>query len=82
MALALATKQYIWIQRGLRRFLEKDIPAAVSTDNAAAIELAHNPKINDASKHIDIAYHFTREKIEDGLPRPRHCDLCTSIFGK
>lgn len=101
MALALATKQYIWILRGIHRFLGDEVPAAISTDNTAAIELANNPKLNDASKHIDIAYHFTRERIEDGLltllhvssaknladictkglPRPRHSDLCTSIFG-
>lgn len=101
MAIALASKQYIWILRGLHRFLGDNIPAAISTDNTAAIELAHNPKLNDASKHIDIAYHFTRERIEDGsltllhvpsaknladictkgLPRPRHSDLCTLVFG-
>ncbi|KAI0991574.1 hypothetical protein K3495_g16613 [Podosphaera aphanis] len=101
MALALATKQYIWILRGLNRFLGNTVSAAISSDNTAAIELAHNPKLNDASKHIDIAYHFTRERIEDksltllhvpsadnladickkGIPRPRHCELCTLIFG-
>ena len=55
MALSLATKQFIWITRGIKQLLCEEVPSALASDNTAAIELAHNPKINDASKHIDIA---------------------------
>ena len=61
------------------------MPSALASDNTAAIELAHNPKINDASKHSHIAYHFTRERIEDGsllllhIPSEKNlADICTN----
>ena len=84
MALALAAKQYIWILRGLEQLISADIPASLSTDNNAAIVLANNPKLNDASKHIDIAYHFTRELVTDKSLTLLHinsannlADICT-----
>lgn len=84
MALTLATKQFIWLIRGLHQVVNENIPAALSTDNNAAIDLAHNPKLNDASKHIDFAYHFTRERIEDESLTLLHvasennlADICT-----
>lgn len=93
MAIIFATKQYIWILRGLNYILDKYIPAA--------IDLAHNPKLNDTSKHIDTIFHFTRMKVENGsltllhipssenvadlctkaLPGPRLRHLCAYIFG-
>lgn len=39
---------------------------ALSTDKNAAIDLAHNPKIKDATKHIDIVSRLARERIADG----------------
>lgn len=50
----------------------------------AAIDLANNPKLNDATKHIDISYHSTRELVEDGFLTLAHvpssnnlADICT-----
>ncbi|KAI0995412.1 hypothetical protein K3495_g12768 [Podosphaera aphanis] len=40
MALSLATKQFIWIGRGLHQLLVKDTPTVLSTDNNSAIDLA------------------------------------------
>ncbi|KAI0997687.1 hypothetical protein K3495_g10501 [Podosphaera aphanis] len=89
MALSLATKRFIWIVRGLRQLLGSDIPTLLSTDNNSAIDLAQNPRLNDATKHINIAYHFTREKVEDGTVKLCHvssdknlADICTKILPK
>ena len=38
---------------------------AVISDSDAAIKLAENPEFHKRSKHIDIAYHFTRECINE-----------------
>ena len=65
MALSSATKQFVWIARGLHQLISKDIPMTLSTDNISAIDLAHNPRLNDATKHIDINSHNVREKVED-----------------
>lgn len=35
-------------------------------DNQSAIRLVKNPEYNKRTKHIDIQYHFIREKFEDG----------------
>ena len=36
-------------------------------DNNAALKLAENPEFHKRSKHIDIAYHFTREAINNNV---------------
>lgn len=66
MELAFATKHHTWLCRALHQLNRSYIPAALSTDSNSAIDLVNNPKLNDASKHIGIAYHFTRERVEDG----------------
>jgi len=54
------------LKRGTQELLKKDIPTALFCDSNAAMDVAYNPKLNDRSKHIDIAYHFTEEQIEQG----------------
>jgi hypothetical protein len=55
MALAMTTKHHLWIKRGLQELLKKDIPTALICNGNAAIDVAYNPKLNDRSKHIDVA---------------------------
>jgi hypothetical protein len=64
--------------------LKQDIPTALFCDSNAAIDVAYNPKLNDQSKHIDVAYHFTREQIDKGnvsviyVPLEENlADICT-----
>jgi hypothetical protein len=66
MALAMTTKHHLWLQRGLQELLKYNIPNAIMSDSNSAIDITNNPKINDRTKHIDIAYHFTREQVEAG----------------
>ena len=53
MALSLASRQFTWLVRGLHQLIDKNIPALMLSDNRAAIDLAYNPRINYASKHIE-----------------------------
>lgn len=87
MALAMAAKQYVWIQRGIKEFVKTDVPSALFCDNTAAIDLSHNPKLNDRTKHIDIAYHFVRQYVEAGTITLLHvssnknlADICTKAL--
>lgn len=89
MALSTATRQFVWIVRGLHQLVDKDIPKALMTDNQAAIDVAHNPRLNDTTKHIDIAYQFTREKVTDRSLTLLRCpseenlaDICTKALPK
>jgi hypothetical protein len=64
MALALATKQWIWLTNA---FDELNVPvtnAPMFYYNKAAIDIADNKKIDDRSIHIDIAYHLVHENVE------------------
>ena len=54
-------------------------------DNKGAIELGKNPVHHQRSKHIDIRYHFLREKVGDGslnLLKISSQDNCADLFTK
>ena len=64
VAAAMATKENIWI-----RNLLKDLGAncekatALYVDNQSAIKSAKNPVFHRRTKHIDVRFHFIREKV-------------------
>ena len=39
-------------------------------DNQGAIGLAKNPVLHQRTKHIDIRYHFIRERVKGGDVQP------------
>jgi len=61
MAVAMMTKHHLWLTRGTKELLMMDIPMAPFCDSNTTIYVAYNPKLHYRSKHIDVAYHFTRE---------------------
>jgi hypothetical protein len=65
MAFSLTTKQLIWTQYGLTD-LRQEFDTIFRTDNNGANKLVRTPRIYNRSKHIDIQYHYTREKYEQG----------------
>nr|CCA16872.1 retrotransposon protein putative [Albugo laibachii Nc14] len=53
----------------LRRFLldlkyQVDVPTTIFQENQGTIALAKNPVYHSRTKHIDIRFHFIREKVE------------------
>lgn len=67
VALCSATKEAMWYRRFLEELnYDQTSPTDVCVDNTSAIKLAHNPEFHERSKHIDVKYHFTRERIEQG----------------
>ena len=46
--------------------LRHDIPYVMFDDSNRAKDIAENPKINERTKHIDVLYHYTREKLLEG----------------
>jgi len=61
-------KQVLW-QQSLFMELDFDIPttSTIFTDNQAAISISHHPEFHSRTKHIDIAYHFLRDLIAEGV---------------
>ena len=85
MAVAMTTKHHLWLKCGSQELLKMDILTALFCDSNAAIDVAYNPKLNDGSKYIGVAYHFTREQIDKGnmsvmyLPSEENiADICTN----
>ena len=64
VSLSSAAQEAIWL-RSLMKDLGNKLKAAtlLYEDNQGAIELSRNPKHHNRTKHIDISYHFIREKV-------------------
>lgn len=67
VAASQAVKEMIWVHRlliNLGAIFEKPM---LQMDNQSAIKLVKNPEFHKRSKHIEVRYHFIREKFEEGL---------------
>ena len=63
-----ATKEAIWVQRLLLQIGHlQPGPVRLLCDNQSAISLVHNPAHHQRTKHIDVRYHFIREKQSEGV---------------
>ena len=95
MAMSLGAKQMMWYIPGLKELgvtgngNGADIPKAIRSDSQGAIDLAHNPRISDRSRHIDIQYHYTRERLLAGdfslvyvATQANLADICTKALTK
>ena len=69
MALKEAVKEFIYLINILKSLdIHKDNSSYyLFSDNQSAIKLAKNPEYHSKSKHIDIQYHYVREKILEGI---------------
>lgn len=79
---------------GLKRLLDEIAPKqfedpTLFIDNQSAIRLVKNPEYHKRTKHIDIAYHYIRDKFNEGQLNlkyiPSHeqlADILTKPFPK
>lgn len=64
MAAATAVKEALWLRKLCNSL---DIPTTtvkIYCDNQSAIKLLRNPIFSVRSKHIDVAHHFARERVQ------------------
>ncbi len=76
IALTYTAKEAIWHRYFLAElFGPISIPSIIYSDNQSAISLAHAElgQFHARTKHIDIRYHFIREKIQDGTLEVIYC---------
>lgn len=66
-AASLASKEAIWLQVLLSELTQtnKFNSPVLHIDNQSAIRLIEEPVVSQRSKHIDVAYHFIREKVAE-----------------
>jgi hypothetical protein len=66
IAASHATQETMWLNR-LSRELVGDMETPILlVDNQSAISFAKNAEVKQRSKHIDVRYHFIRDKVNSG----------------
>jgi hypothetical protein len=89
-ALAQCSCEAIWIRRLLKelRFLEEK-PTHLYCDNQRSIKLSYNPVFHEKSKHFEIDYHYTRQKVKDNTikvefisSQEQPADILTKSLGR
>ena len=74
IALSLATQEAVWLRRLWDNIgLKQKTPSLIYEDNQGAIELSKNPKFHNRTKHIDVSFHFVREKVNSKLIKIIYC---------
>ena len=62
---AHAAKEAIWLRQLLSNLgYGTHLPTLLRIDNQSAITIAKNPEFHDRTKHIDVRYHYLRQKYE------------------
>lgn len=61
IALALATKEALWLRALLDELGFHQYSTRINVDNQSAIRLSKNPEFHKRSKHIDVKFHFVRD---------------------
>ena len=74
MALSEGCKASIWATRWMNEsgLDQSNGPIILNGDNSGSISLSKNPGNHSRTKHIEVAYHFIREKVMEGLIQVEH----------
>jgi hypothetical protein len=67
MAVSMASCEAIWLHKLLTGLFDQELePTVIYCDNQSCIKLSENLVFHDRSKHIEIRYHFIRDRIQKG----------------
>jgi hypothetical protein len=59
--------------------IKQSEPTTIFEDNQACITLNKNRVVNTTSNHIDIKYHFNREKVKKGVVALQYCPMAEMV---
>jgi hypothetical protein len=86
VALANATKETLWLRALVAELgFKQGRPSLLMADNQGAIVLSEDQSNHARTKHIDVRYHFVRERTANGdilVKYVRSCDNVADIFTK
>ena len=63
MAAAYTIKEALWLRTLLTELNQDPGTILICADSQSAIKLLKNPVFSMRSKHIDVIYHFARERV-------------------
>ena len=76
MSLSHGVKQALWLRQFLRDIgihpSEPPSGTEIFVDNTGMIALAMEARLHASTKHIDVHYHFVRERVKDGTFKITH----------
>jgi hypothetical protein len=68
MAASQASCKAIWLSKLLVGLFGQELsPTVIHCDDHSCIKLSENPVFHDRSKHIEIIYHFIRDRAQRGV---------------
>lgn len=70
-ALAMATREALWLSDLLEAFGVAAAPLKINCDSTGAMAIARNPILTSRNKHYDTRLHFIRERLA-----LKHISLC------
>ena len=74
IALCLATQECVWLRQLCKDWqIQCSSPITIHADNQGTIAMSKNPILHKRTKHIDIKFHFAREKIQDKTMELKYC---------
>ena len=83
---AVAACEVAWLEMLLIDLgIQVQVPVVIYCDNLSSIQLARNPLFHARTKHIEVHYHFIRERVLDGdidLTSVRTDEQVADIFTK
>ncbi|MCO5611035.1 hypothetical protein L7F22_065285 [Adiantum nelumboides] len=81
-----ATVDCVWIRRLLADLCEcQQAPTTIFTDSQSAMAVARNPVFHARTKHIEVHYHYVRERLHAGEITLTYCpaqDNIADLFTK
>jgi hypothetical protein len=67
MAMGMAICESIWLHKLLTGLFDQELePMVIYYGNQSCIKISENPVFHKKSKHIEIRYHFIRDRIQKG----------------
>ena len=74
MALTATIQEAMFLRQLLDSMgVKQSEPTMIFEDDHVCIALSRNRIVNSRSKHIDIKYHYNREKVESGEVDLKYC---------
>ena len=62
-----ATVECVWLRRLMADLdVGQDSPTTIFTDSQSALAVARNPVFHARTKHIEVHYHYVRERLSAG----------------
>lgn len=74
VALSEAGREVCWLRNLLFKLgYSQNSPTLVKGNNDGSIMMAHNPQLNNRSKHIGIRWHWVRDLVEHNILTIQSC---------